>query len=141
MEDNKAIIQKFTEELWHNHNLDIIDALFHEDAIIHSPFSIKQGSLTMRQAAEKWLESFPDLEIVINDLIAEGDKVVARWQAQGTHTGGFFDTVPTHKEVTFSGVTTFEIKSGRVAEYWALVDINAILSQLRDYDYMAEALE
>lgn len=141
MEANKDVIRRFTEELWHNHNLDVIDDVFYEDAIIHSPFNIKQGRMTMHDAAQKWLESFPDLEIEINDLIAEEDKVVARWRARGTHTGSFFDTTPTHKEVAFSGVTTFELKSGKVAEYWALVDMNAILVQLGDFEHMSEVLD
>ncbi len=138
---NKDIIERFSNELWHKHNFDIIDEVFHEDAIIHSPFNIKQGSLTMHEAAHKWLESFPDLEIIINDLIAEGDKVVARWTAHGTHMGSFFETNPTHNEVTYAGVTTFEFKDGKVAEYWALVDMNAILAQLGDFDHMSEALD
>lgn len=141
MDANKDVIRQFTDELWHKHNLDIIDKVFHEDAIIHSPFNIKQGRITMRDAADKWLESFPDLEIEINDLISEEDKVVARWRARGTHTGSFFDTTPTHKEVTFSGVTTFEFKAGRVAEYWALVDMNAILAQLGDYAHMSDVID
>jgi steroid delta-isomerase-like uncharacterized protein len=139
--NNKEIIKRFSEELWHNHNFDVIDETFHKDAIIHSPFNIKQGRLTMHDAAHKWLESFPDLEITINDLIAEDDKVVARWTAHGTHMGSFFETNPTHNEVTYSGVTTFEFKHGKVAEYWALVDMNAILAQLGDFDHVSEALE
>lgn len=138
---NKDTIKHFCEELWHNHNLDVIDEVFHDDAIIHSPFNIKQGSITMREAAEKWLQSFPDLEITINDLIAEDDKVVARWTAHGTHMGSFFETNPTHKEVTYAGVSTFEFKEGKVAEYWALVDMNAILAQLGDFEHMSEALD
>ncbi len=138
---NKEIIQYFSDQLWHKHNFAVIDEVFHEDAIIHSPFNIQQGSLTMHEAASKWLESFPDLEITINDLIAEDDKVVARWTAQGTHMGSFFETNPTHNEVTYAGVTTFEFKNGKVAEYWALVDMHAILTQLGDFQHVAEALE
>lgn len=139
--DNKAIIERFAEELWQKRNVDIIDELFHEDAIIHSPFNILQGRPSMREIAERWLEAFPDLEITCHDMICEGDKVVCRWTAHGTHMGGFFDTTPTHQEITYSGVTTFEIQEGKVAEYWALVDMHAILSQLNNYAHVSEALE
>lgn len=138
---NKAIIERFSEALWVHHDLEIIDECFHEDAIIHSPFNILQGRFSMRDIAERWLSAFPDLEINCHDMIAEGNKVVCRWTAQGTHMGGFFDTTPTHREVTYSGVTTFELKNGKVAEYWALVDMHAILSQLKDYSHISEALE
>ena len=54
--------------------------------------------------------------------------------------GSFFETAPTHKEVTYTGVTTFELKQGKVAEYWALVDVHAILDQLGEFEHMADAL-
>jgi predicted ester cyclase len=138
---NKDIIKYFSDELWHQKRLSVIDEVFHKDALIHSPFDVKQGCLSMYESADKWLTSFPDLEIQINDLVAEGDKVVARWQACGTHMGSFFETRPTHQEVTFSGVTTFEFKQGKVAEYWALVDMNAILAQLEEFDHVSEIVE
>ena len=63
---------------------------------------------------EKWLLAFPDLHITWEDFVAEEDKVVSRWRAQGTHLGGFFDTKPTHKEISYSGVTTYRFEKGKI---------------------------
>jgi len=138
---NKDIIIRLSKELWENHNLDIIDELFDRDAIIHSPFNAYKGSYTMREIAQKWLTAFPDLFIKWEDFIAEDDKVVCRWQGHATHMGSFFDTQPTHSEVVYSGVTTFKLKAGKIIEYWALVDMHAILTQLGRFESISEVVE
>lgn len=138
--NNKDIIIRFSNELWEKRNFDIVDELFAEDAILHSPMNVKKGSLTMKDLAQKWLDAFPDLLVTWDDFIAEGDIVVVRWHAHGTHIGGFFNTAPTHREINYTGVTTFKLKDGKVIEYWALVDIHAILSQLEDIDSISEVV-
>ena len=138
---NKEIIELYIQQVWEEHDLSTIDRVFTEDAIIHSPLNRTQGRVTMKEMVEKWLQAFPDLEITWHDHIAEDDKVVSRWQAIGTHLGGFFDTRPTNKEVGFTGVTTYRMENGKVVEYWALVDMHAILSQLNDYDHISEVVE
>ncbi len=141
MSSNKDIIKHYMKELWENKNLAIIDEVFADDAIIHSPFSLEQGALTMKEIANKWLNAFPDFKMDWEDFIAEGNKVVCRWWATGTHMGSFFETNPTHQEVSFSGVATFELLNGKVAEYWVLVDIHALLQQLEGYETLTEALD
>ncbi|MCH9644836.1 MAG: ester cyclase [Gammaproteobacteria bacterium] len=139
--ENKKIIMNFMQALWVNHELDAIDEVFYSDAIIHSPFNRKKGSVTMKEIAEKWLHTFPDIEFTVHDFVAEDNKVVVRWDAMGTHMGSFFETSPTHKEIRFSGVTAYKLEEGRVREYWALVDMHAILSQLGQYDRISDVVE
>lgn len=141
MKNNKDIIINYSKAVWGDRNLDIIDQMVKAHAKIHSPLSTIEGKETMREIVEKWLLAFPDLTITWQDFIAEGDKVVSRWRAAGTHLGGFFETKPTHKEVSYSGVTTYRLENGKIAEYWALVDMHALLSQLQEYQSVAEALE
>lgn len=138
---NKDIIINYSKTLWEERDLDIIEAVFDPNAVLHSPLNRQKGSLTMRDLAEKWLTSFPDLSIEWEDFIGEGDKVVSRWRATGTHMGSFFETSPTHKEITYTGVTTYKLKEGKVVEYWALVDMHAILSQLEVYQSISEAVD
>ena len=138
---NKDIIINYSKTLWEERNLDVIEEVFDSSAVLHSPLNHQKGSLTMRDLAEKWLTSFPDLEIAWEDFIADGDKVVSRWTATGTHMGSFFETSPTHKEITYAGVTTYKLKDGKVVEYWALVDMHAILSQLEVYQSISEAVD
>ncbi len=127
---NKDIVMYYMHEVWLEHNLAVIEEVFAEHATIHSPFNVLYGSLTMRQAVEKWLNAFPDLHMIIDDYIAEDNKVVCRWHACGTHMGSFFETNATHTEVAYSGVSTYKIEAGKVVEFWSLVDVHTILKQL-----------
>ena len=96
----------------------------------------------MKEVIEKWLNAFPDLTVEWEDFIEEGNKVVSRWKATGTHLGGFFETSPSHQEVSYSGVTIYTLnKKGKVIEYWALVDMHAIMSQLMKYESISDAIE
>lgn len=141
MQTNKEIIEAYTVELWAEKDLSAINRYFDKDAVIHSPLNRTKGRVTMKDMVEKWLVAFPDLQIQVIDFISEGPMVVCRWRALGTHLGSFFDTRPTHKEVAFSGVTTYRLDAGKVVEYWALVDMHTILSQLGEFHSIAEVVE
>lgn len=83
----------------------------------------KEYSLVMQSA-------FPDLERTIEQIIAEGDKVVARWSAKGTHLGDFNGLPPTGNIVTSSGITIFRIANGRIVEEWSESDMLGLLQQV-----------
>lgn len=141
MPNNKDAIIAYSKALWDARDLLAIDRYFASNAKIRSPFSTAQGKETMHEIVDKWLTAFPDLTIRWDEFIAEDDRVVSRWSAQGTHLGGFFDTHPTHKEVNFSGVIIYRLQKGKIIDYWSLVDMHAILSQLERYHSIEEALE
>ena len=138
--NNKEIVRRFSIVLWEQRDLSIIDELFIAEPTIRSPLNPTIGCLSMREIADKWLEAFPDIAIKWLDFIAEDDKVVSRWFANGTHLGSFFDTRPTHKEVAYSGVTTFVLQDQKIVEYAALVDVHSILKQL-GVASLAEAID
>lgn len=138
---NKHVVALYSKAVWNDRDLSVIDLLLAPDAKIHSPMKTIEGAESMREIVEKWLIAFPDLSIHWDEFVAEGDTVVSRWTASGTHLGGFFDTKPTYKEVTYSGVTLYRLEKGKITDYRALVDMHAILSQLEEYDSIQEALE
>ena len=139
---NKEVIKNYTKRLWHDQDLSVIDDFFVSDAVIHSPLNTTQGAITMKQVVGKWLTAFPDLRIESDDFIAEGHQVVHRWKASGTHMGSFFDTSPSHQEVTYSGITIFTLNAdAKVTEYWALVDMHTILAQLMEYESISDVVE
>jgi predicted ester cyclase len=141
MKSNKDIIIDYSKAVWGERNLSVIDQVVASNAQIHSPLNTLQGSETMHAIVEKWLTAFPDLSITWEEFIAEGNRVVSRWSAIGTHLGGFFDTKPTYREVRYSGVTIYHLEKGKIVDYRAFVDIHAILSQLEEYDSIESALE
>lgn len=130
MQPNKDVVIQFSKRLFDHKDFSVIDTHFSKDAIIRSPMRTLKGRETMREVIEKWFSAFPDLSVQWDEFISEGDKVVSRWSAIGTHLGGFFNTQPTHREIQFSGVIIYRLVNQKITEYWSLVDIHAILSQL-----------
>jgi steroid delta-isomerase-like uncharacterized protein len=74
--------------------------------------------------------AFPDLDRKVDDLVAEGDRVVARWSATGTQTGPFMGMPPSGKVATNSGITIFRISGGRIVEEWSESDMLGLLQQV-----------
>jgi predicted ester cyclase len=75
-------------------------------------------------------DAFSDLKRPVEDLVAEGDKVVARWTSTGTHDGPFQGIPPTGKTISTSGITIFRLESGKIVEEWSESDMMGMLQQL-----------
>jgi predicted ester cyclase len=106
VEENKAVVRKEQEELWnHTGNLDAAEDLF----------AAGEAEAAKQEAAD-FRQSFPDVISIIEDLVAEGDKVVARWRSRATHRGDYMGIPPTGKEVEFTGISFYRIEGNKIAE-------------------------
>jgi predicted ester cyclase len=83
-----------------------------------------------RQFGLGTFSAFPDLKRPVEDLVAEGDKVVARWTSVGTHSGDFMGISPTGRQVTTSGITIFRLEGGKIVEEWSESDMLGMLQQV-----------
>ena len=119
-EENKAVVRREQEELWnHTGNLDAAEELFVPDLVEAA-----------KQEAADFREGFPDVVSTIEDLIAEGDKVVARWRARATHQGEYMGIPPTGKEVEFTGTSVYRIEAGKIAQSWNEEDELSLMRQI-----------
>lgn len=84
----------------------------------------------LKEAFRDYFAAFPDSHVVIDDLIAEGDKVVKRWTSRGTHQGVFAGIPATGKQVSFTGTTTYRVGGGKIVEAWWSYDLFGMLQQL-----------
>ena len=132
-DQNKALARRNVEEIWNQGNLSVIDELVAPNATFHDP-SVPGGKFTgpegFRQFVQIYRGAFPDVRITIEDLIADGDKVVSRWTATGTHKGELMGTAPTGKRVTVTGCNIEQYQNGKVVEGWASYDMLGMLQQL-----------
>ena len=128
-ENNKTIARCTFEEIWNRGNIAVIDRRFASDYIEHSSTEIK-GPQGGKQFARAIRSAFPDFRYTIQDEIAEGDRVVHRWTAHGTHTGVFQDIPPTGTRVKISGVSIYRIADGKMVEGWTNMDMLSLLKQL-----------
>jgi len=130
-EDNKVLIRRFYEEVFNKRNLGAIDDFYAPDHIDHTlspglPVSL-EGT---KQAIATMLEGFADLRITIEDMIAEGDKVVIRFTTHGTQLGTLGGIPPTGEQVAVSTIEITRIAGGKIVEDWGLDDRLGMLQQL-----------
>jgi steroid delta-isomerase-like uncharacterized protein len=131
-ERNKATCRRFCEAM-NTNDAEIIsktiDELVEPDALIRTPLPIAvAGARAMKEVFARLHRAYPDLHIAVEDLIAEGDKVVVRDSVTGTHSGEYMGIPPTGRSVTYDEIFIFRFLNGRIAETWGVVDV---LSQMR----------
>ena len=108
-----------------------IDELVAPDAVIRTPLPIDAtGAELLKQVWAMLLRVYPDIHLTVEDVIAEGDKVVARNTVTGTHRDEFMGVGPTGKSVTYSEIFIFRFADGRVVETWGVVDVYAQMKQI-----------
>ncbi len=130
-EENKALIRDFWDELWNKGNLDIVDKVYAPDYVGHDHFSPQPITLQGRKEMVAMnRKAFPDIRTTVDDQIAEGDFVVSRWSARGTHKGDLMGIPPSGKAVTLRGITTIRFVGGKIAEQWENWDSLGMLQQL-----------
>ena len=130
-EENKALLRRLVDEGLHKKNLGIMDELISPNFVNHSaPAGIPPTRDGYRQYVEMLLASFPDIYLDIEDLIAEGDKVVVRYTVRGTHRGSFMELPPSGKQFSFTGIGIQRIVDGKFVERWEQADTLGLLQQL-----------
>lgn len=131
MEENKLLVRKVIEEFLNSADPELADELFSPDFVDHNPSNPGMGGLeNIKCSVADWHLAFPDTVNEVEDLLAEGDKVAARWVTRGSHRGEFLGIPATGNriEVTSSGI--FRISAGKVAESWDHFDALGLLRQL-----------
>ncbi|XVQ07341.1 ester cyclase [Spirillospora sp. CA-255316] len=131
---NKATLRRFHEAL-NSGDLEVIsktiDEVVRPDVLIRTPLPIKsKGAQALKEVFTTLHQAFPDLHVSVEDLIAEGDKVVSRNIVTGTHQGEYMGLPPTGKSVTYSEMFVVRFSGSRVAETWAVVDVYSQMRQL-----------
>ena len=130
-EQNKSIVRRWIEEGWNKHNLAVIDEVYAPNFVQHEPEPQSvNSSEALKQYVGAYLTAFPDLYLSIEDLIAEGDKVVWRFVSNGTHTGPFMGMPATGKKGVITGIVIFRLENSRIVEAWLNIDALGLLQQL-----------
>lgn len=132
VKQNKQLIQRFYDEVWDKGNVDFSQEVFHDDYERHDlrPTAAEPGAVGMAKIATDFRRAFPDLRWRTDLVLGEGDFVVGRWTASGTHTGSWAAVSPTDKRVEFSGVNIFRFGGDKVAEIWNFRDDLGLMQQL-----------
>lgn len=129
-EANHALMRRFIDEVWNKGNLDVADEIFHPEATSPSAPGLPPGGAGVKVIAGAFRSAFPDYWMEITHLVAEDDRVAARFRQGGTHTGDLMGIAPTGKKVEWTEIGILRIADGKVVESWYDVDMLGLMGQL-----------
>ena len=119
LDSNKNLAVRYMEEVFNQRKFDVLTEIFAPEVLE-----------SVRQTSVGFLSGFPDWHGKIEDLFAEGDRVVNRWVGHGTNTAPLMGMPPTGKAVTLEGITIFRVAGGKVVEQWSAADQLSLMRQL-----------
>ena len=128
-EQNKAIVRRFLED----YTPAVVDDLLVPNYIHHDPSlpaELQSGREAYKQINSMFRSAFPDLKVTVEDLVAEGNKVAARWTWGGTHRGELMGIAPTNKQVAATGTSIHRVAEGKIVESWFNFDALGMMQQL-----------
>ncbi len=129
--ENKDLLRHFFIDLFNNGELDVVDEIVGLNYVNHNAMP---GEMPGREGLKSFVSqlrfSFPDLQFTLEQQLAEGDKVVTRWIASGTHQGDFLGIPATGKSLSISGTNIHRVSGGVIQEAWQDWDALGMMQQL-----------
>lgn len=132
-EANKAISRRILLEVFGQGKMAVADELIAPNSVSSGPGTppgLPSGPEGTKQFISVYRKAFPDVQFTIDEQIAEGDKVVTRWTAHGTHKGELAGIPPTGKSATVTGIEVSRIVNGKIVESWGIFDQFGMMQQL-----------
>jgi steroid delta-isomerase-like uncharacterized protein len=128
---NKRVSRRFTE-FWSTGDEALADEALDPEIVFHGPSSVGDvvGLDGVKAMVARFRAAFPDERSTVVDQVAEGDKVVTRWRANGTHEGDYGGLEPTGRKVAIDGITIERIAAGKIVEVSAAWDELGLMRQL-----------
>ena len=133
-EELKAFMRRWFEEVWNKGREEAIDEMFAEDGVAHGlddgTGEPLRGASGFKPFFHNFRNAFPDIQVVVEDLIAEGDKVAARCRVRATHAGDSLGFAATQRPMEITGIAIVRIADGKIVEAWNNFDFMGMFQQL-----------
>jgi steroid delta-isomerase-like uncharacterized protein len=127
---NKATARRIFEEMETQGNLGAADEVFSSDFVGHMPMGDMHGPASMKQFITSLQTGFPDLRSTVEDQVAEGDRVMTRFRARGTHQGEFMGVPASGNQMDISGIIVSRFANGKIIEQWSIPDLLSLMQQI-----------
>lgn len=130
--ENMLVVRRWFEELWNQRNATVIDELLTDESVCYGEGEPLIGieAFKTRQYIPL-MSAFPDLVVSVDDMVADGDRVVVRWSASATHCGDGIGCSPTREKATFSGMSWIVVRDGKFREGWQVSNIAQVVQNLQ----------
>jgi steroid delta-isomerase-like uncharacterized protein len=133
-DENKRLVRRWFDEVWNKGRAEAIDEMFAPDGVAHGlsedPEHPIIGAGGFKPFHQTFRGAFPDIEVVVEDMIAEGDKVAARCLVRGKHAGDNLGIAASNAPVEFTGMTIVRIRDGQIVEAWNNFDFMRMNKQI-----------
>lgn len=129
-EANKKLVRRWFDEVWNKGRVSTIEELLAPNAVVHGLAGDRTGPEEFKKFHAIYRGMFPDMKLAIEDVVAEGDRVAARFSVAATHTGNGPDLAATGKRASFTGMVFVRIAKGRIVEGWNNFDEAGMMRQL-----------
>lgn len=143
VEDNKALTQRFYNEIWNQKQLSQMSAIVSPTFCWHEPYNA--NDIVGIEAAIAFLQmlftAFPDYTVAIDDLFGEGDRIAVRWLGRGTHLGALKGIQPSGNDISVPGMSILRIETGKLAEYWTSLDSLLMMMEIGAFGSESQLLE
>jgi steroid delta-isomerase-like uncharacterized protein len=130
MTENERLARRFFDDVWTGGQYDTVDRLLGSDHLHHISGDTMVGREAVKDMARSMRDAFPDLRFAIEDTMVDGDKVLVRWTAAGTHSGDLGDLPGTGRRVEWTGMDLIRFLDGRIVELWGNNDALGLWEQL-----------
>jgi steroid delta-isomerase-like uncharacterized protein len=127
---NKELVRRFYKEVYADWNMALVDAVLSPHFVSHDWPEGARGPQAFREYYSAIRAAVPDARYVVDELIAEGDRVVVRWRLLGTHQGAFRGLAPTGRAITLKGVAVYRLEDGKLMERWVVSDLYGMLAEV-----------
>ena len=130
-EESKAIMRRFWA-VWEQGNVDLLDELLAPEYVNHTLATpdLPPGPEGVKEVVSMFHSAMPDLRVVVEDMVAEGDKVATRYALEGTHRGELFGAAPTGGRLSIKSITLERVSGGKIREHWRVTDEMGMMRQL-----------
>ena len=129
-DENRAVVRRYYQEVLEGGNIQLLEEMAIPNYDEHDPIPGQSNGLEGLKQRVEMLRSAFQPRFTLEDMIAEGDKVVVRWTNRGTHVGEFMGIPPTGKSFSIAGIDIHRLSGGKMAEHWHVVDQFGQLQQL-----------
>ena len=133
-DENKVLMARWFEEVWNKGRADAVDEMLAADGIVHGLSAEAgvplRGPAGFKPFHETFRGAFPEIQVTVEDMIAEGDKVAARCSVRGTHAGDNLGIAATNAAVEFHGMSIIRIADGKIVEAWNTYDFLTMNQQI-----------
>jgi steroid delta-isomerase-like uncharacterized protein len=126
-----AFVQRVLDA-YNGQTLDAFDSLLTDDVVLERDEEKAHGRDAFKAVVAQLRRAFPDMQYRIRDVVSSGDKVALRWENEGTHMSEYLGVQGTRRRVSYSGITLYELRDGRIARAWVAADLLSLLRRLHE---------